>query len=451
MIVSATAKSEQAKQAFLHAYTAVRDRGGDRPWLAAMRERAIERFADLSFPTRKNEDWKYTNVAPLFDAGLDPAARPADIAAERVQALVDAALAGAEAPVLVFAGGRLLPGPSRVDGEAALRIESLADAVGEDQPLLHGRLGALLDESAHGFAALNAAFVRDGACVTIAEDQAASAPVHLVFIGSGGVTQPRNLIVAEPGSRATVIEHYIGATDACYLTNAVTEIELGRGASLTHIKVQRESAAAFHVVRIEVKQEEGSTFSSYAVGLGARLSRTELRTRLQAPGAQCELFGLYAVGGRRHCDHHTMVDHAAPRTSSVELYKGIVDDGARGVFTGHVLVRPDAQKIDASQSNKNLLLADGAVAETRPQLEIYADDVKCSHGATVGRLDEEALFYMRARGIGRARARAILTGAFAAEVLERLPETGVRAALTADVRSWLDRTERGTDAEEQGS
>lgn len=431
-------KSERAKQAFVRAY-AERGPRGDRPWLAALREQAIERFERTSFPTRKDEAWKYTNVAPLFEAGLDPAQAAPEIAPERVQAILESALEGVQAPVLVFAGGRLLAGPSRVDGEAALRIESLADALGEDQPLLHGRLGALVDGSEHAFAALNTAFAGDGACVTIVEGREAAAPVHLVFIAAGGVAHPRNLIVAEAGSRATVIEHYIGAGEGAYLTNTATEIQLAPGALLTHVKVQRESPAAFHVGRIEVEQAENSRLTSFAVALGARLSRTELQTRLQGPGAACELHGLYAVGENRHCDHHTVVDHAAARTGSEQLYKGIVDDGARGVFTGQVIVRPDAQGIDARQSNKNLLLSDGAVAETRPQLEIYADDVRCSHGATVGRLDEEALFYMRARGIGIEQARAMLTGAFAAEVLERVPEDALRARLEAAVQAWLAR------------
>jgi Fe-S cluster assembly protein SufD len=221
------------------------------------------------------------------------------------------------------------------------------------------------------------------------------------------------------------------------LTNAVTEIALGRDSSLEHAKIQQESDEGYHVHRIEVRQEKGSALRSHAIALGAALSRTELTTLLAGEGAECRLYGLYVAGGRRHVDHHTTIDHAVARTTSRELYKGILDDNARGVFTGKVYVRPDAQQVSAEQSNRNLLLAEGAVVETRPQLEIYADDVKCTHGATVGRLDEDALFYMRQRGIDPAQARSLLTYAFGSEVLETLSLPALRRSLERAVLARL--------------
>jgi Fe-S cluster assembly protein SufD len=246
--------------------------------------------------------------------------------------------------------------------------------------------------------------------------------------------------VAEEGASARIVEHWIGEPDARYLANGVTEIVLGRDSSLEHVKLQRESGEAFHVQRIQVRQERGSSLRSHAIALGAAVSRTEITTVLAGEGAECSLYGLYVMDGRRHVDHHTTIDHSVPRTTSREVYKGILDDRSRGVFTGKVFVRKDAQQTSAEQTNRNLLLAEGAVVETRPQLEIYADDVKCTHGAAVGRLDEDALFYMRQRGIDLAQARTLLTYAFASEVLESL---GVRKLCRDVERDVLRRIARG--------
>jgi Fe-S cluster assembly protein SufD len=302
----------------------------------------------------------------------------------------------------------------------------------------------------HGFAALNTALAGDGAVVRLARGAAAEHPVHLLFYATARkqptLAQPRNLIVADDGSSATVVEHYAGEPGATYLRNAATEIALGRDAALVHVKVQAESESGYHVHRIQAYQNAGSSFTSHAIALGGALSRTEIATTLDGEGAGCALLGLYVVQGSQHVDHHTTIDHAKPRTTSRELYKGILDESSRGVFTGKVLVRKDAQQISAEQTNRNLLLADGAQVETRPQLEIYADDVKCTHGAAVGRLDEDALFYMRQRGIDPAQARSLLTYGFASEVLAELGIDDLREALEQTVLARVRRASEGRNA-----
>ncbi|HZW74118.1 MAG TPA: Fe-S cluster assembly protein SufD, partial [Caldimonas sp.] len=249
------------------------------------------------------------------------------------------------------------------------------------------------------------------------------------------VTHPRTLIVAGEGSRVTVVEHYLG--EGIYWTNAVTEAVLGAGASLTHYRVQRDSPRAFHVGTVAVEQAADSRYGSRSISLGGALVRSDIGTRLDAPGAACTFDGLYLASGTQHVDHHTTIDHRQPRGTSRELYKGIMDGRATGVFNGKVFVRPHAQQSDAQQMNKNLLLSDDAQIETKPQLEIFADDVKCSHGATIGQLDDDAIFYLRARGIDAAAARQMLIFAFANELIEPVAVEPLRALLTRELGERL--------------
>ncbi len=445
------ATSAQAKQGFLDAHERffaadprVADNSDVHTRVAELRRIGIERFGMLAFPGPKNEDWKYTSVASLVAADFDPApAARSEIPVDRVSAIIDAAVSDQSAQVLVFVDGSPIAELSRNldEVDTAVCVMSFEQAATENPKLLSENLGQFLDTNAHGFTALNSAFLSAGAVVFVSAGKHAARPVHLVFVGGvqdKSVSHPRTLIIAEPGSSATVAEHYVGLPDSSYLANAATEIVLGRGARLSHCKLQREAAGAFHVARIQVHQGEGSEFVSHAVAVGARLSRTEIHVALDAPEASCSLYGLYALEGDAHADHHTVIDHAQPRTRSTELYKGIMDGRSRGVFTGRVLVRPDAQKISASQSNSNLLLGAGAVAETRPQLEIYADDVQCNHGATIGRLDEDALFYMRQRGIGPGPAKRMLTLAFAAEVTEHIADPHLRASAERAVHERVE-------------
>jgi Fe-S cluster assembly protein SufD len=339
--------------------------------------------------------------------------------------------------VAVFVDGIFREGFSRLEPVKDLRVSSLRARLESRPDELEPWLGRFLPPTVHGFAALNTAFLDDGAVVEIAAGAALAEPVHLVFLSTlrakPYVTHPRNVVVAGEGSSAVIVEHYIGDSGAIYLTNAATEVSIGRGASLGHLRVQDEARGGFHVARVQVEQAAGSSLASHAFGFGAALSRTEIAVRLAGEEAECSMSGLYAIDGSRHVDHHLTIDHARPRTRSNQLYKGVLEDKSRGVFTGRVVVRAGSQKIKAMQSNPSLLLGAGAVAETRPQLEIYADDVACNHGATIGRLDEDAMFYLLSRGIEPREARRILVAGFAAEVVGGVRPEALRVALTETV------------------
>jgi Fe-S cluster assembly protein SufD len=272
------------------------------------------------------------------------------------------------------------------------------------------------------------------------------APIHLLFISTGQrkptLSQPRNLIVLGVGSQATLVETYAGLSDEVYFTNAVTEVVLGDGARLDHYKLQEESARALHIALTQVHHGRDSRFTSHSVALGAELARNEVRALLASEGSECTLNGLYMATGKQHLDNRTLIDHQSPRCTSRELYKGVLDGQSRGVFSGRVLVRHDAQTTDASQTNKNLLLSDEALVDTKPQLEIFADDVKCAHGAAVGQLDEDALFYLRSRGIGQESAKSLLTYAFASEMVNLIPLAPLRARVRELVTSRLPEWEK---------
>ncbi|MFN2425930.1 MAG: Fe-S cluster assembly protein SufD [Candidatus Binatia bacterium] len=419
------------------------------PWLAAMRTDAMTAFASAGFPSVRDEAWKYTNVLPALRDRLEPVL-PGEACtdAAALEALL-ACAAGADvaSSLLVFVDGSFHAGLSRTGTAKGLRLSSLRDRLNSDPSLLEPWLGKYLPVGAHAFTALNTAFLDDGAVVEVADGTVVEQPVHLVYLSSARakpfVSHPRNVIVAGAGSHAQVIEHYIGAAGARYLTNAASEIVLARGAHLGHVRVQDESRAGFHVARVQVEQAAGSAFVSHAFGFGAALSRTEVDVKLDGEEAECNLAGLYAIDASRHVDHHLTVDHAKPRTRSNQLYKGVLEDSSRGVFTGRVVVRAGSQKIKAMQSNPSLLLGRGAVAETRPQLEIYADDVACNHGATIGRLDEDAMFYLLSRGIAPVEARRILVSGFAAEVVEGVSPAALRDALTALVAARIGEIGQG--------
>jgi Fe-S cluster assembly protein SufD len=428
-------------QAYLQDFTAfARNGGGGGPsWLPPLRRTAIERFEALGFPTPKNEDWHFTSVAPIAEREFHVA--PHDGGA-RVQASDVARLTvgGAGWTTLVFVDGRFAPALSQGAPPAGVRVMDLARAWREDAALLERHLTKVADFQQAAFTALNTAFMYDGAVIHIGADVVADRPVHLVFVSTGSaagrVAHPRNLIVADRHSRATVIESYVTTGDAPYFTNAVTEVAVGPGATLTHLKLQRESVQAFHVGTVQVHQGRDSHFQSFSFATGAALSRTNIYTVLDGEGSGATLNGLYMVDGTQHVDHQTRIEHAQPNTYSREVYKGILDGESHGVFNGKVYVRPVAQKTDGKQENNNLLLSRQARVDTKPQLEIFADDVKCTHGATVGRLDDVALFYMQSRGIGAEAARKLLTYAFAAGVLETIELDDVRQTLE---RATLER------------
>ncbi|HEX6795408.1 MAG TPA: Fe-S cluster assembly protein SufD [Casimicrobiaceae bacterium] len=412
--------------------------GAHVPWIASLRRDAIERFAEHGLPTSRDEDWKYTSVAPI-------ARRPFAFAT-KANASVDAkpfALAGVESHRLVFIDGHYAPSLSEVPPlPAGVTLGSLADALDATPDAL----GPFLrDDRRHTiFAALNTAFMADGLYLRIAPGVALNQPIHVLFVStaSDAAIHPRNLIVAGERAQATLIEQYVGLDDAASLTNAVTQIFAGAGASIAHYKLQQENAHSLHMAGLHVAQARGSRFASQSIALGAALSRQDLTTSFDAEGCDAELNGLFVAGGRQHVDHHTRIDHAQPHGRSRELYKGVLDGGARGVFNGKVVVHPGAQRSDAHLASHNLLLSKMAEIDTKPELTIDADDVKCAHGATVGQLDDDALFYLRARGVDEPMARALLTYAFAHDVIERVRVASLRNVVERALFARLPQGER---------
>jgi Fe-S cluster assembly protein SufD len=398
--------------------------------LHRLRQAAIERFEVLGFPGREDEEWRFTNLAPLTRTRFQPAERHALSAAE-VERLV---LPAGDCTRLVFVNGFLAPELSSLaELPAGAVVGSLAEALRTHPEKVEPHLArhALYEE--HAFIALNTAFLQDGAFVFVPPGQTIAAPIHLLFVSIAGaepaVSHPRSLILAGEHSQVRLIESYVGPDGGVTFTNAVTEVVAGPNAVVDHYKVQRESKAAFHVATLHVRQERRSTFSNHAITLGGALVRNEINALLDDEGCECTVNGLYLAGGRQLIDNHTVIDHARPHCNSHELYKGILDGQAQGVFNGKIWVRPDAQKTDAKQTNQTLLLSEEATINTKPQLEIYADDVKCTHGATVGQLDADSLFYLRSRGIALEEARSLLTYAFANDVVGRIKIEPLRAAL----------------------
>jgi Fe-S cluster assembly protein SufD len=402
-------------------------------WLPRLRSAAIERFRALGFPTMKNEGWHFTNVAPIAEREFAPMASAGSIAPE---ALRDVALPGEIR--LVFVNGRLHEELS--DARAlpnGVRLLSLARAVAEVPELVQAHLAQVATFQEQTFVALNTAFMHDGVVLHLSAGTVLERPVHILHIvdarGAGGVAYPRTLAVLGANADATLVESYASLADAEYFTNAVTEIVLGDGARLRHYRLERESERGFHVGMAAVRQGRDSTYRSLSFAVGGALARVNIQTALAGTGASAFLDGLYLLDGTQHVDHQTRIEHIAPHCTSHEVYKGILTGRSHGVFNGQVYVYPEAQKTDGKQENNNLLLSDHARIDTKPQLEIFADDVKCTHGATIGRLDDVALFYLKSRGIPAPRARTLLTYAFAASVLETVALVALRERLERDV------------------
>jgi len=423
--------------------------GGQTPEaLQRLRTSALEKFTALGFPTTRLEDWKYTNVAALAKT---PFRLPADVSPTTLSTAQLELMRLRLGPELVFVNGRYAPDLSEASTlPSGAEAMSLAKALAKQPDRVLPRLGSCVDYENSSFTALNTAFIQDGAFVYVPKGVAVGGVIHLIFFASPGgettIAHPRTLIVAEESGEVTVVETYVGFSASAYCTNAVTEIHVGANAHVRHCKLQEEADSAYHVATIQAHQDADSRFTSQSVSLGGGLVRNDIQTVLAGSGSECILDGLYLASGRQHVDHHTTIDHAEPRCSSREVYKGILDGQATGVFNGKVVVRPEAQKSDAGQTNKNLLLSGSAVINTKPQLEIFADDVKCSHGATIGRLDDDALFFLRARGIGRDDARRLLIHAFASEVIQRIDVDPLRARLEQVVRSRFKETNASEDS-----
>jgi len=405
-----------------------------------LRQRAFERYGELGLPTTSDEAWRYTSTKAIArtafganhagDATEDDVTQ-ADVAAHRLPLVHE----------LVFVNGRFAPDLSIDATAAGIRLETLADVIASDFAAVESHLGrhAAFDDAA--FTALNTAHIEDGAFLQVPPGTKLEKPVHLLFVTTAGAepraVHPRVLLLAGAGSAITVVESYVTIGAGSTLTNAVTEMLVEEGAVVDHYKIQAESDDAFHVSTLHVKQVGRSDVTSHDFTVGGSLVRHDIQCILDAEGCNATFNGLYLIGGRQHVDNHLRIEHRKPNCNSWEFYKGVLDDRSTAVFTGRIFVDHDAQKTDAKQTNMNLLLSDDARVNTMPQLEIFADDVKCTHGATIGQIEESQLFYLQSRGIDRETARSLLIYAFANETISEVRIDALRERLRAELRDRL--------------
>jgi Fe-S cluster assembly protein SufD len=393
-----------------------------------LRKDAMAKFSELSFPTIKDEEWKYTNITPLFKHSFKPAASISEIENAQVDQFTFDDLKGY---LVVFVNGIYSKDLSRLENlPKEVVISSLEDAINSYHLAVQKYFSKYADYKQHIFTSLNTAFTKDGAFIHIPDGKILEDPVHILFItnsnGEKILSQPRNLFSVGKNSQVKILEHFVSIDHGIYFTNSVSEISAGDNAVVDHLKLQEESKNAFHIHRIEVEQERNSNFTSHSISLGGCISRNDVNVRFNGEGGEGTLNGLYLTDGDQLYDTHTMIDHAKPHCTSHEHYKGILDNKSRAVFNGKVMVRKDAQKTNAFQENNNIILSAEALVNTKPQLEIFADDVKCTHGATIGQLDMDSMFYLKSRGIGRETARAILIHAFASDIIKTIPLNPVK-------------------------
>ncbi len=403
----------------------------DPAWLRELRRRALARFGRTGFPTTRDEAWRQTNLSAVAETAFAPAPPAPEVNWEDLEPwLWDAA-----GPRLVFVNGRLAPQWSRPDALAAVELRGISDTLGGPaggglEPLL----GHCADCELYTLGGLNTACLADGAWIRIPSGVQLEAPLHILHLALPGaepvIIHPRTLIELEPGSQALIVETYAALGEGFYFSNAVTELHVGANAQARYCKVQREGEQAVHVGLLALRQERDSATACHGLSLGSRLARHELHARLEGAGGDCHLGGLAVVGGEQHVDHHLRVEHVAPHCGSREVFKNVLADRSRAVFTGRIVVHPGAQQTDGKQTNKNLLLSPDAHVDTQPQLEIFANDVKCTHGATIGQLDDDALFYLRSRGIPAQAARSLLAYAFVAESLGEVSCEPLRRQMT---------------------
>jgi Fe-S cluster assembly protein SufD len=412
--------------------------GAGLPWLAALRDTGMERFADRGLPTPRSESWKYTNLRPLEKIAFG-APNGEAISLDRLPSLLPA---GASENRLVFVNGHYRADLSAMKSlREGVRIGSLAAALAEDGEALAAHLGRIAPADGQPLLDLNTALMGDGLLLQLGRGAAVKTPIEVIFIGVAGeqplAYHPRNLIVLEPDSQAVVIEHHVSLGGGTTFANSATEIALGDGALLHHYKMQAEGLEAFNLGTLHASIGRDAHYDGFGMTLGARLSRNEVAVRLDGQGARCHLNGAYMMRGRQHCDNTTVIEHVVPHTSCREVFKGVLDDEARAVFQGRIVVHPDAQQSDGHQLSKAMLLSEKAEIDAKPELEIYADDVKCSHGATAGDLDHDALFYLRSRGLPEARARNLLIEAFLTESVEAIAAADLCPAFLASIADWL--------------
>jgi Fe-S cluster assembly protein SufD len=466
--------SKEKEGVYLSSFVELEERlGASAPsWLHEIRRTAMAGFAEKGFPTTRQEEWRNTNVTPIAAVPFQPASElRAGSAASLAERIGQLPLADLGCPRLVFVNGRFSKPLSRLEAlPKDVKAGSLAEALTSDGKTLERHLTRYAkDYREHAFVALNTAFIEDGALLEIPKGVVLEKPIYLLYVSEGSgfpaVSYPRNLIIAGRESQASIVEGYVSlggaplagsvqrrsetaataAPEGVYFTNAVSEIAVGEGAVLEYYRVQQESDRAFHYGRLDFRQERSSNLATHSIATGGALVREEVKAVLDGEGAEATLGGLYVVTGHQHIDNQTTLDHAQPHCSSREVYKGILDGESSAVFNGKIIVRKDAQKTDSKQSNKNLLLSEKAIIDTKPALEIYADDVKCTHGATIGQIDPEAVFYLRSRGIGRQEARDLLTYAFANDLLERIKYEPLRGRLREGLFARLARGQRAEE------
>ena len=421
-------------------------RARDAAWIEPLRRRAADRFAEVGFPTTRVEAWKYTDVSPLLKHEFEPST---SAGCERVdfKALEALQVPEASGATLVFIDGHLCKDLSRVSSlpDGVILADLFEAAESPSGVLVRERLSTLVPYETEPFAALNTAITEGGAFLYVPDGCVVEAPIHLIYLAGGApmpaVSHPRTLLIAGANSSVRVVETFAPAGAKASFANAVAEIALAEGARVEHYRVQRElESAGYHVGSTDVHVGRSASYTSISMNIGGAFSRHDLRVALAAEGAECRIDGLYVLEGEQHSDSHTRIDHLVPNTSSSQIYKGVVDDAARAVFNGKVVVHEGAQKTEAHQTNKNLMLSATARVDTKPELEIFADDVICTHGATVGALEDEERFYLASRGLDEETARALLTYGFAEEIVEEVKIESVRHHLDAFI---LNRFQKG--------
>jgi len=417
-------------------------------WLGELRATGLAAFKQAGFPTgtRGNEQWKYTNVGPIGRATFDlPSAKAAEaVSLAHVKAVSPWDDSWSR---LVFVDGLYSEALSATPADGIAQVTSLSKVLSVDGVQVEQHFGKYVSVDEDGFTAVNTAFASDGAFVQIPDDSEATAPVHLVFLSTGGptatVSHPRVLVLVGRNSRLTLVESYVSLSDGPYFTNAVAEIVGAEGSEIEHYRYLAESDEAFHIGRTSVALQRDASFLSTSLSKGARIARNGLSVLLDGPGSSCVLKGLYTTAGSQHIDNHIDVDHKTPHGSSDQIFKGILDGSSRAVFSGRVLVRKDAQKTYATQSDKNLLLSEGARINTKPSLEIYADDVQCAHGATAGAIADEAFFYMASRGLDEDTARRLLVAGFANEIIDGVKLAPLRRQMQSQLSAETTRASAG--------
>jgi Fe-S cluster assembly protein SufD len=413
--------------------------GRNLPWLQKTRENAFARFCEMGLPTTRMEDWRFTNLSAIARTEFELAPNGssgvsgAQIARHRMK---DAACR------LVFVNGRFRRELSSCEGlPDGLLVRSLAKQIAEAPEAIEPYLGRYLNIARDAFCALNSAFLEDGAYIHIRRGATIEAPVHLLFVSAANhratMNHPRNLIVAEDGSQLAVVEDYVSLDGSVALSNAATEVVAGDNAVVSHYRIERENLQGFHISTLRIQQSRGANVASHSLLIGGALVRNNVHPVLAGEGGECLINGLFIGRGSQHLDNYMLVEHASPHCGSRQFYNGILDNQAHGVFHGRIIVHRDAQKTDAKQTNRNLLLSDDAQIDTKPQLEIFADDVKCTHGATIGQIEDQALFYLRTRGIDELSARQLLLLAFANECTDRMKESTPRAFIQSLIQSYV--------------